>query len=304
MTLYNNSLSQSPDKKREVFVRIASFCIALTALLAFVPLSGVQGAPGSARIAEFPIAVQCWTFHKFSFYETLDAMKELGIRNVQAYPGQALDSTRPDVVFDHAMSEETMRAVKDKLKKSGVKVTAYGVVGFENTEASMRKVFDFAKKMGIETVVCEPAFDDWTLLARLAREYKLTIAIHNHPLPSKYARPEAVLKQVKDLNSRFGSCADNGHWSRAGVNPMEAFQMLDGRIRDLHLKDLDRVGSAEAVDVPFGTGVSGVRDILAEMTRQKYRGCITIEYENPADEDNPSPAVRKCVEYLKKVSGK
>lgn len=268
------------------------------------PSIGAQKAPASARIAEFPIAVQCWTFHKFSFYETLDAMKELGIHNVQAYPGQALDATRPDVVFDHNMSEETMRVVKDKLKKSGVKVTGYGVVGFENTEASMRKVFDFAKKMGIGTVVCEPSFDDWTLLARLAGEYKLNIAIHNHPLPSKYARPEAVLNQVKGLDQRFGSCADNGHWVRAGVNPMDAFHLLDGRIRDVHLKDLDRIDSADAIDVIFGTGKAGVRDILAELTRQRYKGYLTIEYENPADEDNPSPSVRKCVEYLHKVCGK
>ena len=277
---------------------------ATIALLLTAAVTWAQTSPAPSRIAEFPIAVQCWTFHKFSFYETLGAVSELGVRNVQAYPGQVIDATHPEVVFDHNMSETTMRAVKARLKKAGVRVTAYGVVGFTNTEGSMRKVLDFAKKMGIRTVVCEPSFDDWTLLARLASEYDRVIAIHNHPLPSKYARPEAVLLQVKGLDRRFGACADNGHWMRAGVNPMEALRLLDGRIRDVHLKDLDRADSPDAVDVPFGTGAGGVREILAELTRQKYTGDITIEYENPADEDNPSPAVLKCVEYLRRAGGK
>ncbi len=285
-------------------MRMAFLYAALTAILLTGAVSGTRSASAADRIARFPVAVQCWTFHRFSFYETLDAMKELGIRNVQAYPGQVLDSTRPDVVFDHSMSEETMRTVKARLKKAKVRVSAYGVVNFENTEKSIRKVFGFAKEMGIGTVVCEPSFEDWTLLADLAREYDITVAIHNHPEPSKYARPDAVLRQVKGLDRRFGACVDNGHWMRAGVNPTKAFRLLKGRIRDIHLKDLDRAGSAEAVDVPLGTGAAGVWEILAELTRQKYKGVITIEYENPADEDDPSPAVQKCVDYLRRVSGK
>jgi sugar phosphate isomerase/epimerase len=254
----------------------------------------------SAKIKSFPVAVQCWTYHTFTFYETLDRVKELGVNYLQAYPGQALDKTDPAKKFDHSMDDATMRAVKARLKAAGVSVVAYGVVGFKNEEADIRKVFDFAKKMGIGTVVCEPAFDDWSILAKLAGEYRLKIAVHNHPLPSKYAKPEAVAAHIKGLDKRFGACADNGHWTRAGVKTMDAMHLLEGRILDMHLKDLDRE-AAEAIDVPFGQGVSGVRDILAELTRQKYTGYLTIEYENPDDEDNPSPAVRKCVDFLKGI---
>ena len=30
------------------------------------------------RIREFPVAMQCWTFHKFTFMETLDKVKGMG----------------------------------------------------------------------------------------------------------------------------------------------------------------------------------------------------------------------------------
>ena len=110
------------------------------------------------RIKKFPIAVQCWTFRKFSFFETLDKVKELGVFYLQPYPGQKLDSEGPVNRFDHNMSEDQIKQVKQKLKEYGIRLVSYGVVYFENNEESMRKVFDFAKKMGIRTIVTEPRF--------------------------------------------------------------------------------------------------------------------------------------------------
>ncbi len=273
-----------------------SSALVFTLLLHF-PAAGAQ----TVKEKSISIAVQCWTYHKFTFYETLDQAKELGVKYLQAYPGQKLDKADLSKKFDHSMDEATVRAVKDKLESAGISVVAYGVVGFRNEEADIRRVFDFARKMGIGIVVCEPAFDDWALLAKLAREYDLNIAIHNHPLPSKYARPEAVAERIQTLDKRFGACADNGHWIRAGVNPMDALRLLEGRILDVHLKDLDRA-AAEGVDVPFGQGISEIRELLSELNRQNYTGYLTIEYENPDDVDNPSPSVRKCMEFLKMVS--
>jgi len=37
------------------------------------------------RIKKFPIASQCWTFRKFTFYETLEKAKELGIKYLQPF---------------------------------------------------------------------------------------------------------------------------------------------------------------------------------------------------------------------------
>ena len=149
------------------------------------------------RIKSFPIAVQCWTFRKFSFFETLDKVKALGIKYVQAYPGQPLGAEFPKTGFDENMTEAHMARIKDKLKEAGITVVAYGVCDIGTTEASMRKVFDFARKMGIRTIVTEPADDDFTLLEKLVDEYDIRIAIHNHPAPAKYNLPETVYGHVK-----------------------------------------------------------------------------------------------------------
>ncbi len=254
------------------------------------------------RIKKFPISMQCWTFRKFTFFETLKKVKELGINYLQPYPGQLLSRDVPDVKFDHNLSDALIKKVKSKLKEHAISLVSYGVVGFDNNEESIRKVFDFAKKMGIRTIVTEPEFDDFTLIEQMVQEYNINIAIHNHPEPSKYAHPETVLDRVKGLDARVGSCADTGHWMRAGLKPVEALRLLEGRILDVHLKDRNEFGTEGASDVPFGQGMANIQNILAELTLQNFHGYLAVEHENPDEVDNPSPSIKKGIEYIKSIT--
>ena len=254
------------------------------------------------RIKKIPIATQCWTFRNFSFFETLIKAKELGIEYLQPYPGQSLGGNMPEAKFDHNLSDDQIKEVKRWLSDYGLSLVSYGVVSFDNDEPSMRKVFDFARKMGIRTIVTEPQYDDFSLIERMVKEYNINIALHNHPQPSKYARPETVLEHVKGLDERIGSCADTGHWMRGNLNPVEALRLLEGRILDVHIKDRNEFGTEGAYDVPFGDGKANIHDILAELTLQNYSGYLSIEYENEKEVGNPSPAVRKSIDYIKSIT--
>ncbi len=290
--------------------------VGILSLWLLLAMACTAGSPGSThdkeeivaydeiRIKEFPLAVQCWTFRKFTFLETLEKVKELGIENIEAYPGQMLGLPGGDAEarFGHDMSADQIRAVKGHLKRLGLRLVAYGVVNEENNKAALGGLFAFANEMGIQTVVMEPAFDDFSLIDELASEYDLKIAIHNHPAPTKYARPETVLSHIKDRSRRIGSCSDTGHWLRTGVVPAEALRLLSGRIRGVHLKDLNEFGNKEAYDVPYGQGKAEIRAILAELTIQNYSGYLTIEYEKEEDALNPLPAIREGIEFIKSVT--
>ncbi len=92
--------------------------------------------------------MQCWTFHKFTFFETLKRVEDLGIEYLEAYPGQPIGGDIPDVVFGPDLTEEQIKLVKRKLMEHGISLVNFGVVGFDNNEAAMRKIFDFAAKGG------------------------------------------------------------------------------------------------------------------------------------------------------------
>jgi sugar phosphate isomerase/epimerase len=295
---------------RAMFLLAVFVCLSTAMPWTYGPNSGdaeqekpsINSQYNGVRIMKFPFAVQCWTFRKFAFFEALQRIKELDIKYVQPYPGQVLDRDNPNVKFDHNLPDEQIDRVKKKLEELGLTLVSYGVVNFNNNEEEMQKVFQFAKKMGIRTIVTEPSYDDYSLLDKMVKKYRINIAIHNHPTPSKYARPETVFFRVDGTDPRIGACADTGHWMRSGVNPLEALRSLKGRIQDVHLKDLNAFGVKEAYDVPFGKGKANIHDILAELTLQDYSGYISIEHEKKEDVDNPSPAIQEGLEYVKSIT--
>jgi len=236
---------------------------------------------GAVRIKKFPVAMQCWTYRGYTFFEALEKTRALGLDYVQAFPGQRLSRDLPDrAVFHHQMAEEYLKLVREKLSSLKMMVVAYGVVDMGQTEEEMRQVFDFAKKLGIKVIVTEPRDEDYPVLNRLVREYNLRIAVHNHPEPSKYAHPATALKYLEGLDERIGVCADTGHWMRGNLKPVECLRLLQGRIVDVHLKDRSDFGTRKAEDVSFGSGKADIKTILADLTLQDYDGFLTIEYEN------------------------
>jgi len=284
-------------------VFLSAVIVVWTAASGFAPAAKGEADPyGDVRIRNFPVAVQCWTFRNFSFFETLRLVRGLGVRFVQAYPGQSLGDEAPGAVFDHNLSGENIQLVQKKLRESGIEVVGYGVVNFDNTEAAIRKVFEFARKLGVRVIVTEPQEEGAEILEKLVREYWLYIAIHNHPEPSSFGKPETVLSYVRDKDERFGSCFDDGHFMRGGHRPLECLRVLKGRVWDVHLKDRSDYGTEKAEDVPLGQGRADIRSLLAELTLQDYRGWLTIEHEAEADAANPVPAVNKCIDYIRSVT--
>jgi sugar phosphate isomerase/epimerase len=255
------------------------------------------------RIKKFPVAMQCWTYRKYSFFETIEKTKALGIKYLQAYPGQPLYSEEKGATFQHLMTDPQIEKVRQKLQAAGMEVVGYGVADIGRTEDEMRKAFDFAKKMGIQVIATEPHDADFAILDKLVKEYDIRIAVHNHPEPSKYAKPQTVLDKIKGLDDRIGACADPGHWMRGGIRPLDALRLLKGRIVDVHIKDRSDFGTAPGVDdVAVGDGKANLHDILAELTLQDYAGFLTFEYENEKEVLTPEPAVRKGLENIKKLT--
>ena len=254
------------------------------------------------RILPMDVSVQCWTFNQFTFEQALDKIDDLGVKYVEAYPGQRLSKERPESeTFGHHMTEEQKNWVKEQLKQRNLKLVSYGVVHFDNTKEATEAVFEFAKDMGIYTLVIEPKYDDFSLIESMVKKYNVRVGVHNHPEPSKYWNPHTVYNRIRDLDQRIGVCADTGHWLRSGVNPVEALRYLSGRITNVHLKDLNAFGEKSAHDVPFGSGAAHVYDILAELSLQDYHMFLAIEHENKAERQNPSPSIKKGLDYLTSI---
>ncbi|MDD5327004.1 MAG: sugar phosphate isomerase/epimerase [Phycisphaerae bacterium] len=278
--------------------KLALVLISFVMMFAGLGMSSQAAAKGKA--GPWRLAVQAWSFKMFTFYEAIDKTASLGLGYIEAYPDQKISNDNPGSVYDPNMSAEVKQQIKDKLKASGVKLVNCGVwMKLPGDEAGCRKIFEFAKQMGIETIDAEPAEDAFDMLDKLCQEYKINLAIHNHAPPTHYWDPNTVLKVCEGRSKYIGACADTGHWMRSGINPVEALKKLEGRIISLHLKDMNEFGSLDAHCVPWGTGKADIKAILAELARQNFKGTFSIEYEY--NWENSIPDISQCVEYFKKT---
>jgi sugar phosphate isomerase/epimerase len=235
---------------------------------------------GAACLAAEPwkprLALQLYSFRDRSFTDAVKTAKKLGFQYVEAYPGQNLGGDMKGTTA-YPMSAENCAKVKSLLKNEGVKLVSYGVTG-ANDEKGWRQLFDFAKDMGIEIIQIEAGRDakSLDLVNRLAREYGIKVAMHNHTQPGGF--PDAVAKQLKG-HPFIGSGADIGHWAAAGVVPLDGVKKLKGRFVSMHMVEMSKIGPGGQI-VPFGQGACQLDKILAELKRQKFQGTITCEYEH------------------------
>ncbi len=250
-----------------------------------------KGAPHAKKLG-WRLGCQAWTFNNTTFFDAIDNTAALGLHYIEGFPNQRVSQQLASQHMGPGLSADARQEVKKRLADKGIKLVNFGV-GPTNKQA-----FDFARDMGIETLVSEPGFNDFDELDKLCDEYQINVAIHDHPKPSRYWNPEIVLEHVKGHNKRIGACCDTGHWVRSGINPIEALKKLEGRIISFHLKDLNEF-SPNAHDVPWGTGISNVKGMLEEVHRQGIKPVFSIEYEYHYG--HAMPELAECVAYFDKV---
>ena len=243
------------------------------------------------------LGAQAYTFNRFTFFEAIDKIDSCGLKYVEAFPGQAIGGGI-EGKMDYHMDAATRTKILQKLKEKGIKMVSYGVVNAKG-DADWLQLFEFGKAMGLENFTSEPDEKDIPLISKLCDEFKINLAIHNHPQPSHYWNPDIVLAALEGQSKRVGSCADIGHWVRSGLDPVECLKKLEGHVIQLHFKDLNEKNNKEAHDVHWGTGVSNVDGVIKELKRQRFKGVISVEYEY--NWYNSVPDVTASVKYFRQA---
>lgn len=254
---------------------------------------GKRDDAGSEKLG-LKLSLQCWTYNRLSFYETVDRAVALGVKYLEIFPGQKL---KPDSksTMGPGLTDSEVADIKKKLADAGgLKIVAYGVAEIPRDETGATKAFEWAKKMGIEVLVTETTPND--VIDALSTKYGIRVALHNHPTTWP---PEAVLKACKDKSKLVGSCSDTGHLMRAKFPTVESLKKLEGRVQHLHFKDLNQFG--EGHDVAWGTGMGDIKGMLTELRRQGYHGYLSIEFEY-GDLDHLAKNLPICVNYFDKVT--
>lgn len=276
---------------------IACFTLLFAAIF---PSQAENKIPDELKTGGFFIGCQAYTFNRYSAFEAIEKTALAGGNVIEFFPGQKLSKEEPNLIVDQNASPETLQKLKDKLATHKVRAVNYGVVGISKDEAEARKLFEFAKALGLRAVTTE-SVEAMDTIEKMVKEFDIMIAFHNHPRQPnnpnyKVWDPNYILSVVKDRDPRTGSAADTGHWLRSNLKPLDCLRILKGRIISSHLKDLDQMGP-NAHDVPYGTGVADMPALLDELKSQNFTGNISIEYEY--NWENSTPEVGQCIGFVR-----
>ena len=199
-------------------------------------------------------------------------------------------------------TSEQRKDVAKKFRDAGINPISCGVVTIKNEEMSARNAFEYARDIGVPTIVCNPEVAALPLCDKLVKEFDIKLAIHNHgPEAKDFKSPFDAWRAVQSFDPRIGLCIDVGHTARAGTDPATAIRTCRARLYDCHFKDINSPHgrSAGSSEVEVGRGILDIRGMLAALLEVGFQGHLGFEHEK--DPNDPIPGVAESVGYTKGV---
>ena len=167
--------------------------------------------------------------------------------------------------LDYNLTPEEMTAVKKQLGKFHIGMVAYHV---DSLGADDRKVFEFAKSLGVEMIIATPDLTALSGIDKLANEFGINVAIENlgRKATPAYWNPKGVLAALQGRSNRIGILADTSYWMQDGISPRDALVQVKDKLMTVSLHDRSSLGDAGR-DVPLGYGVADTTKLLQDMHR-------------------------------------
>jgi len=235
--------------------------------------------------AKISLAVQSWSFrHLTTLEDLMSALDRCGITQVEL-----------SRAYFNAFQPGNVIA---RLADRGITAFSAGVLRFTADEAQNRAFLAMAADAHFPFLPAD--FDDSADLgrvARLAREYGVKLALHNHGRRHRYGSWRAMKEFLALEPETFQLCLDTAWLLDAGEDPVALLPQLAGHLAEVHLKDFifDRAGAPH--DTVIGEGNLDLPAFLAVLTATGFSGPLTIEYEGAPE--TVEPAVRRSVELLR-----
>lgn len=244
------------------------------------------------------IGVQSYTFRRFDVDKMIEAMRSIGLSNIELWDGH-LDPKKA--------SEADFKAMKEKFDDAGIRVSAY-CVNFPATsnDELLDRGFSGALLLGTNVMTASvkksivPRLDEW------CRKYKIKLGLHNHwfggasykgDRTQEFETPQDFMDALKGASQYLSINLDIGHFSAAGYDPVSFIREHHRRIVSLHVKDRDKDAAHTAKR--FGQGATPIRETMKLLKDIKFKYAANIEYE--PEQDSPTEAVREAFDYMKRV---
>ena len=236
------------------------------------------------------VGVATYTLRELPIEDAIKAVNRVGLKYV------SIKNVKNHIDLSHSTEERKQRA--QMFRDAGITPLSVGNVSMRKGEAEIRTAFEYARDIGVSTIVCAPSHDAIPILDKMVKEFDIKLAIHNHGPEDKgfFPSPYDVMRAVEKFDKRIGLCIDVGHTARAGVDPADSLIQCQDRLYDVHMKDISALGDKNT-PIEAGRGILDSKAILAALLKINYQGLVGFEYEK--DGKDPVPGLAESIGYNK-----
>jgi type 1 glutamine amidotransferase/sugar phosphate isomerase/epimerase len=238
-------------------------------------------------------------FGQVTFFEAIEKQEPLFVSTVEGSSTQKVSAEIPKNL-DSNLTTEEVNAVKQKLRAANQRMVAYRVPTIGSNEVEIRKLFQFAKELNVDTIVSDPPVEALPAIDKVANELNIRVALLNrgrNETPA-YADPRSLLKAVEGLSKHIGAAVDTASWMREGIRPADGVKLLGDRLIAVHLLDRSSLGP-RGRNVTLGSGAAGLTGLFDAIYRLGLQpSFFTVEYSGSGD---PVADMSKSFDALEKA---
>lgn len=272
----------------KIFLRILIVLLTLTQAAEAQKTLRPDPQPAPETTEGFKLGMAGYTFVRFDLDKTLETLKRTDVHYLCI----------KDFHLPLMSTDEEIKAFHAKLDKFDVKGYAVGPL-YMKTKEEADKVFEYAKRVGVNTIVGVPSYDLLPYVNNKVKEYDMKFAIHLHgPDIDKFPDADDVWENVKDLDPRMGMCLDIGHDRRNGKDPVKDLKKYHTRVFDIHLKDVT-AASKQGYSVEVGRGILDIPGFVKMLREIEYSGVVSLEHER--NMDDPFMGISESIGYFRGV---
>lgn len=239
--------------------------------------------------------VQSYCFRNFKDNAAVAKMvREIGVDRIEVCAVHAN--------FDNVGEwKEVVKTYQD----AGVSIVSLGVQTFTGAD-NEKNWFECAAIAGAKHISAHfqvGTFEKAIISARkLCREFGIRVGIHLHGGYMFGGQPDVIRHLVGLGTPEIGINIDTAWAMQIGPhqgNPVKWVNDFAGSIYGIHFKDFVFERNGQWKDVVVGEGNLDLPKFVAALEETKFDGMAVIEYE--ADPENPTPALKRCVERMREV---
>ncbi len=230
------------------------------------------GAADPAIWFGWRIGVKATAFRQMTFSDAAAKADALGLASIEGSDSQKVSHEIPKPL-DFRLQTGERAAINNRLRDLNVNVPAYQVEKIGTDDNSRRAVFDFAKSLSAQSIVCSPDPGRLEELDKLANEYGINIAIRmgSRKDTPEYADPKSVSALLQHRSKRIGVSVDLHAWTQEGIKPKDGLALLKDRVLVLNVRAM-------------GNEAAGLDQFFLDVYRLELKPLfITIEPTGASD---------------------